>query len=70
MQEEKKVSTAWSTQDEINHIKHMISETGNEALSMITGYIEGITKRTEWGTLDKEKITAYAHAALDQLKAA
>lgn len=70
MQEEKKVSTAWSTQDEINHIKHMLSETGSEALKLITGYITGIAQRTEWGSLDKEKIQAYANAALDQLKEA
>lgn len=68
MQEEKKV--AWSTQDEINHIKHMASKTGEPALNLITGYIAGIEQRTEWGTLDKEKIQAYANAALDQLKAA
>jgi len=68
MQEEKKV--AWSTQDEIKHIKHMLSETGSEALKLITGYITGIAQRTEWGALDKEKIQAYANAALDQLKTA
>jgi len=70
MQEEKRASMAWSTADEINHIKHMVSETGESALNLITGYITGIEQRTEWGILDKEKITAYAHAALDQLKAA
>lgn len=53
MQEEKKV--AWSTQDEINHINHMIDKTGSEALKLITGYITGIEQRTEWGALDKEK---------------
>lgn len=70
MQEEKKISTAWSTQDEINHIKHMLSETGRSALDLITGYITGIEQRTEWKGLDKEKITAYANDALDQLNLA
>lgn len=60
-------SKAWTTVDELNHIQHIMHE---QEIELITWYIEGIQKRTAWQGIDREKVMAYAKAALEQFKPA
>lgn len=72
--------SGWSSRDEIDYITHIgehkepkyssLSPTQKlgRKVSMLRGYIAGLGKRVNWGTIDKERIVAFASGELARME--
>ena len=60
----------WSTEDEIDFLDNIgtFLEMPGNPLKLLRGYLRGVETRTDWGTMDKDKIIAHAKARIQELK--
>ena len=63
-----KRDTAFNTSHEIDFIDGlgMHSSQVHSPRALLYGYLEGCTKRTDWGDIDKERVMMHAIALLDR----
>lgn len=60
-----KQSLGWSTSSEKGFINFLAER--RDAQGLLTGYLAGIKKRTEWGTMDPQQVQLHAEWKLHQV---
>ena len=55
----------WTTQAEFDFIDHLASR--KNSISLLQGYLAGMTRRVDFCGIDALRATRYAHAHLDTL---
>lgn len=55
----------WTTQAEFDFIDQLASKTA--AISLLQGYLAGMTRRVDFCGIDALRATRYAHARLDTM---
>ena len=60
----------WNTDMEIDFLDNegTFREMPGNPLKLLRGYLKGIATRTDWGTMNKEKIIAHARARIRKLE--
>lgn len=53
--------TTWTTYDEINHINKLGLKSKNGRLQALKNYKKGLSRRTNFGELDKEILIKYVN---------